>query len=84
MQLEHLLTILRAGDPAAPEQAFVVLTAITGLLTAGQAASPRRADRRPECDVNVRLRPGIAIPCHEKITCWSARKIRNLFLTERV
>jgi hypothetical protein len=35
MRLEHLLTILPAGDPAALEQAFVVLTAIIGLLTAG-------------------------------------------------
>jgi hypothetical protein len=30
MRLEHLLTI-PAGDPAALEQAFVVLTAIIGL-----------------------------------------------------
>jgi Domain of unknown function (DUF5753) len=47
MQLEHLLTILPAGDPAALEQAFVGLTAIIGLLTAGYAASLRRAVRRP-------------------------------------
>lgn len=31
MRLEPLLTILPAGDPAALEQAFVVLTAIIGL-----------------------------------------------------
>ena len=61
MQLEHLLTILPAGDPAALEQAFVVLTAIIGLLTVGCAASLRRAVRRPECDTCVRLRPRIAI-----------------------
>jgi hypothetical protein len=41
----------------APEQAFVVLTAIIGLLTAGYAASLRRAVRRPECDICVRLPP---------------------------
>ena len=35
MQLEQLLTILPAGDPEALEQAFVVQTAIIGLLTAG-------------------------------------------------
>jgi hypothetical protein len=46
---------LPAGDPAALEQAFVVLTAIIGLLTAGYAASLRRAVRRPECDICVRL-----------------------------
>ena len=45
----------RAGDPAALEQAFVVLTAIIGLLTAGYAASLRRGVRRPECDTRVRL-----------------------------
>ena len=55
MRLEHLLTILPAGDPAALEQAFVVLTAIIGLLTAGYAASLRRGVRRPECDMRVRL-----------------------------
>ena len=36
---------LPAGDPAAIEQAFVVLTAIIGLLTAGYAASLRRTAR---------------------------------------
>jgi hypothetical protein len=46
---------LPAGDPAAIEQAFVVLTAIIGLLTAGYAASLRRTVRRPECDICVRL-----------------------------
>jgi hypothetical protein len=49
---------LPAGDPAALEQAFVVLTAIIAvlaLLTAGYAASLRRAVRRPECDMCVRL-----------------------------
>jgi hypothetical protein len=35
--------------------AFVVLTAIIGLLTAGHAAGLRRAVRRPECDMRVRL-----------------------------
>jgi hypothetical protein len=55
MRLEHLLTILPAGDPAALEQAFVVLTAIIGLLTAGYAASLRRGGGRPECDIRVRL-----------------------------
>jgi hypothetical protein len=55
MQLEHLLTILPAGDPAALEQAFVVLTAIIGLLAAGYAASLHRGVRRPECDMRVRL-----------------------------
>jgi len=55
MQLEHLLTILPAGDPAALEQAFVVLTAVIGLLTAGYAASLRRGVRRTECDIGVRL-----------------------------
>ena len=54
MQLEPLLTILQAGDPAALEQAFVVLTAITGLLTSGYAASLRPGVRRPECDMCVR------------------------------
>ena len=54
MQLEYLLTTLSAGDPAALEQAFVVLTAI-GLLPAGYAASLRRGVRRPECDSHVRL-----------------------------
>lgn len=44
-----------AGDPAAIEQAFVVLTAISGLLTAGYAASLRRTVRCPECDMRVRL-----------------------------
>jgi len=53
MQLEYLLTTLSAGDPAALEQAFVVLTAIIGLLTAGYAASLRRASgvRRPASGV---------------------------------
>ena len=37
------------------EQAFVVLTAIIGLLTAGYAASLRRTVRCPECDIRVRL-----------------------------
>ena len=46
---------LPAGDPAALEQAFVVLIAIIGLLTAGYAASLRRAVRRLECDMCVRL-----------------------------
>jgi hypothetical protein len=46
---------LPARDPAALEQAFVVLTAIIGPLTAGYAASLRRAVRRPECDMRVRL-----------------------------
>ena len=46
---------LPAGDPAAIEQAFVVLTAIIGLLTAGYAASLRRTVRCPECDMRVRL-----------------------------
>lgn len=54
-RLEHLLTTLPAGDPAALGQAFVVLTAIIGLLTAGYAASLRRGVRRPECDTSVRL-----------------------------
>ena len=44
-----------AGDPAALAQAFVVLTAIIGLLPAGYAASLRRAVRRPEYDIGVRL-----------------------------
>ena len=70
--------------PAALEQAFVVLTAIIGLLTAGYAASLRRAVRRPECDICVRLRPRIAILCHEKIACRFVQRIRNLFLAERV
>jgi hypothetical protein len=55
MRLEHLLTILPAGDPAALEQAFVGLTAIIGLLTAGYAAGLRRGVGRPECDICVRL-----------------------------
>jgi hypothetical protein len=55
MRLEHLLTIFPAGDPAALEQAFVVLTAIIGLLTAGYAASLRRGVGCPECDIRVRL-----------------------------
>jgi len=84
IQVEHLLIILPAGDPAALEQAFVVLTAIIGLLTAGYAASLRRAVRRPECDICVRLRPRIAILCHEKIACRFVQRIRNLFLAERV
>ena len=79
MQLEHLLTILPAGDLAALEQAFVVLTAIIVLLTAGCAASLRRAVRRPECDICVRLRPRIAILCHEKVTRRFVRRIKNLF-----
>lgn len=58
MRREHLPTILRAGDPAALEQAFVLLTAIIGLLTAGYAASLRRGVGRPECDIHVRLSAG--------------------------
>lgn len=46
---------LPAGDPAALAQAFVVLTAIIGLLPAGYAVSLRRAVRRPECDIGGRL-----------------------------
>jgi hypothetical protein len=79
MRLEHLLTTLPAGDPAAFEQAFVVLTAIIGLLTAGYAASLRRGVRRPEYDIYVRLPSRIAILCHEKVTCRYVRRIKNLF-----
>ena len=69
----------RAGDPAALEQAFVVLTAIIGLLTAGYAASLRLGVRRPEYDIYVSLPSRIAILCHEKITCRYVRRIKNLF-----
>jgi hypothetical protein len=55
MRREHLPTIRPAGDPAALEQALVLLTAIIGLLTAGYAASLRRGVGRPECDIRVRL-----------------------------
>ena len=79
MQLEHLLTILPAGDPAALEQAFVVLTAIIGLLTAGYAASLRRAVRRPECDMDIRLPPEDRNSVSRKVTCRFVRRIKNLF-----
>ena len=79
MQLEHLLTILPAGDPAALEQAFVVLTAIIGLLTAGYAASLRRAVRRPECDMDIRLPAEDRNSVSRKVTCRFVRRIKNLF-----
>jgi Domain of unknown function (DUF5753) len=79
MQLEHLLTTLSARDPAALEQAFVVLTAIIGLLTAGYAASLRRGVRRPECDMYVRLPTEDRNSVSRKITCRSVRRIRNFF-----
>ena len=65
MQLEYLLTTLSAGDPAALEQAFVVLTAIIGLLTAGYAASLRRASGVRRVTRTSGYRPRIAILCHE-------------------
>jgi hypothetical protein len=43
------------------------------------ARSMRRAARRPECDIHVRLPPRIAIPCHEKVTCRFVRRIKNHF-----
>jgi hypothetical protein len=79
MQLEHLLTILPAGDPAALEQAFVVLTAIIGLLTAGYVASLRSAVRRPECDMCVRLPAEDRNSVSRKVTCRFVRRIKNLF-----
>ena len=47
-----------AGGGGELREAFLVLAAIIGLLTAGYAASLRRAVRRPECDINVTLPAG--------------------------
>jgi hypothetical protein len=79
MRLEHLLTTLPAGDPAALEQAFVVLAAIIGLWTAGYAASLRRASGVRNVTFASGCRPRIAILCHEKVTCLFVRRIKNLF-----
>ena len=75
---------LLAGDPAALEQAFVVLTAIIGAVDRRYVASLRRASGVRNVTRASGCRPRIAILCHEKVTCWSVRRIRNLFLTERV
>jgi hypothetical protein len=78
--LEHLLTTLPAGDPAALEQAFVVLTAIIGLLTAGVRGQPAPgASGVRNVTSSSGCRPRIAILCHEKIICRFVRRIRNLF-----
>ena len=66
------------------EQAFVVLTAVTGLLTAGYAASLRRGVRRPECDIYVRLPAGDRKPVSRRGNMPVRSENQKSFLTERV